>query len=167
MDLSVRFWVDGSRSLIHHQHLSVLQNGTGQADQLALSNREVAAACGHFGRKLSRQAVHAPLHACLVECRPDVHVIKTVDGVQIVAQSPCEQNGLLGNDGQLASEVAEADLAEWQGKVEERRTAVPALRGELAGLKRASGRVEEEADAPTTARKEVDLFKLQEMRDDE
>lgn len=98
--------------LVEEEDLLVAKDGAGKAEELALADTEARAHLGDLVGKLVREIADDLLEFDGAEGDPDVVVRELLKGVEVEAEGAREEDGVLGDDGEVRSEVAEVHLTD-------------------------------------------------------
>ena len=93
-------------------HLGFPEESPGETDQLSLADTEVLSALLDLVLQPGLQVGHELLEVGLLQGRPHLLVTVAAEGVQIHPETAGEEDGVLGDDGQLAAEVVQSQLGD-------------------------------------------------------
>ena len=97
---------------IEDEDLGLPQERPRQADELPLSHAQVLAALGHDVLEAVAEAVDKLLEVGQLEGAPHLVVGVGAEGVQVDAQGPAEEHGVLRDDGELRSELVQSQIGD-------------------------------------------------------
>lgn len=98
--------------LVEEEDLLVTKDGASKAEELALADTKTRAHLSDFVGELFREVADDLLEFDGAEGDPDVIVRELFKGVEVEAEGAREEDGILGDDGEMGSEVAEVHLAD-------------------------------------------------------
>ena len=87
--------LNGLCGLVKHDHLGFSDEGTGQAQQLPLTQTEQGHICTHIHRQSTADACHAVSQSDLVQCSPQLLIRQSAAGVKVGAKGARKQRGVL------------------------------------------------------------------------
>ena len=103
---------DGRGRLIEDEELALAHDRTRQRENLALADRQVAAAARDLGVERDAALVHLALQreqACSAERVVQDSIVVLREGVEVLAERAAEQLRHLGNDGDVRAERIQVD----------------------------------------------------------
>ncbi|KAJ8575187.1 hypothetical protein ON010_g4027 [Phytophthora cinnamomi] len=96
--------------LVQHDDFAVLEQRAADAEQLALTHRQVVAFFSERELQTGTPRRHRVREVNLLQDRPDIAVRVLVERVEVVTQRTAEKHRVLWNDGEASSKIVQSDV---------------------------------------------------------